>query len=930
MTSSFGNIIGTPRDQIPKLPVSNYADSTPDLTQSVEERNEEHKRDLEEFFNSVTEIETLRHNNLWDNITGLEKFSASAADFVTKRNADKESRKTLKRFKNINDEELLRLSSKLTDILKLEKAERINQLETLVREGNPTEKRIALDLLNQNVLPTGEEIRFKTAAEKFDGVAVSTYTSLAEKNYLINASTLADAELIGDNAIRDILTDVYYELTIAGFDINSRQVQSYINRQLLPSLLKENKNQLDSWKSLRPQIVQQNRNKDNVADILEAFTRKGPVTRTNDQGVEETSIEFTGDFNNLLDVIILRNPTVENKGEALIFMMDLLESDPTLKNTIKIEGIEYFLNDAVIIDDTQNGKEVKGFLNTKANGVVVAERFFMKFKSDIADTNSKVFENIRAEIETEVREYLAKVQRDTLDEGEQQFFATKYINLLDKRGLSTNLPLPAVLKGDETITNKWSYNDHVTAIGFINTKDWENAYKTKKGTNELPLTINSQIEKAKAELTQLVLTEFSKDDNANIDALVEKYYPEVLDKLTTDGFVAKIDTLRPLLPSDTDAEITSMLANTDQWMNNKEVNSIYEKRFLDVYLEKYMKGRWNPADLPTYIKKLAAASKMTPHQYVMSRIIAMGVYDEKTKKFVSDKNPEDIFNLTEEEKQYLFIKPLSSKNLLLWNGKEGGLNGEEAKKALLLLRTGNDVDYIGEGRNNWRRGINFINPRTETKTVAEVLTLVDKGFNDFGLYGFQGEDLKKLVEAGILDPNADFDENTQDFAAWGLMYIQANSSNSVMGAQTEALDWRYLVGLNQADQATVLQFFPNLEKVPINQFQNLQKDVSNAILTDVEDYTLSTSQLVETKPELAELFKDNDTLFKFIRAGSTMFGVYDEELANDPRRKEVYEYFQGRIKQGKYVPGPIRRILHLADGKDSGFNYFRTEPMGEE
>ncbi|MCG8612903.1 MAG: adenine deaminase, partial [Pseudomonadales bacterium] len=44
--------------------------------------------------------------------------------------------------------------------------------------------------------------------------------------------------------------------------------------------------------------------------------------------------------------IILRNPTVENKGDALIFIMDLLESDPTLKNIIKIEGIEYFLKSA--------------------------------------------------------------------------------------------------------------------------------------------------------------------------------------------------------------------------------------------------------------------------------------------------------------------------------------------------------------------------------------------------------------------------------------------------------------------------------------------------------------------------------------------------------------------------------------------------------
>ena len=67
-SSSFGTVIGTPRDQIPKLPISNYADSSPDLTASVEERNEEHKEDLKDLFASVTEIETLRHNNLWDNM----------------------------------------------------------------------------------------------------------------------------------------------------------------------------------------------------------------------------------------------------------------------------------------------------------------------------------------------------------------------------------------------------------------------------------------------------------------------------------------------------------------------------------------------------------------------------------------------------------------------------------------------------------------------------------------------------------------------------------------------------------------------------------------------------------------------------------------------------------------------------------------------
>ena len=544
MTSSFGTVIGTPRDQIPKLPIGNYASTAPDLTQSVAERNEDHKEDLKDFFASVTEIETLRHNNLWDNIAGVEQFTAAGAQLFQKREADRESRETINRFKDINQEELQRVGGKLTDILKLEKAERINQLQTLVRDGNETEKKIALDLLNQNVLPTGEEIRFGDATKKFDNVAVSTYNSVTEKNYLLSSSTLADAQLVGDNAVRDILTDVYYELGLAGFNIKSRQVQSYINRKLLPSLFKENKSQINSWKALRPQIVQANIKKENKADILDTFTRKAQVTEVNDQGVEETSIKNTGDFNNLLEVFIARNPTVENKGDAIIFILDLLAKDPALKNQIKLGDIDYFLNDALIIDDTQNGKEVTGFLNTKTKGVESVEQFSMNYKSDIADTNSEVYSEIKTVMSTEVREYLAENNRDRLLPGEQLHFITKFNNELRRRGLSTNLPIPGFLQGDETIEDKWSYDNHVTAVGSINKRDWENAYRSKTQNKELPLTINTQIEKAKAELTRQVLVAKARDDNANIDDLVEQFYPAVLQDLVEEKFIGKQDKLR--------------------------------------------------------------------------------------------------------------------------------------------------------------------------------------------------------------------------------------------------------------------------------------------------------------------------------------------------------------------------------------------------
>ena len=876
-SSSFGTVIGTPRDQIPKLPISNYADSSPDLTASVEERNEEHKEDLKDLFASVTEIETLRHNNLWDNIDGAEAFSASAATLYQKREADKESREAIKRYKGINQEELQRLNDKFTDLSKLEKAERINQLKILVRDGTKEEKKIALDLLNQNVLPTGQEIKFKDASDKFNRLLPSTFNSVVEKNYLLSAPTFADAELVGDNAIRDILTDVYYEFNLAGFDINSRQVQNYINTKVLPSLFKENTNQLNSWKAIRPQVVQQNIKKENTSEIIRVFTQKGNVTEINAEGVEETSIKNTGDFNTLLEGIILRNATVNNKGEALTFMMDLLEKDPTLKNIIKMGDLDYFLNDAEIIDDTQNGKVVNGLLNTKVNGVVVAERFFMNYKSDIADTNSEVFSNVNKIMSAKVQEFLAENNQDRLLPGQQLHFITEYNNYLRRSGLSTNLPIPGFLQGDETIQDKWSYNDAASAVSSINQRDWEAAYRTALGNKEMPLTINSQIDKAKADLQRIVLEAKAKNPDANIIDLVDEYYGDVLKKLIADGYVNKVDKLRPLLQEDIDKEANSLLSNKDEWMNNKEVNSIYEKRYIDRYIEDYLQKGYLPGNIPSYIKNLAEAAGLTPHQYIMTRVTAMDVYDPKTMKFVSDKNPEDIFNLNEEEKKYIFIKPMASKNALLFS-KEGGINSEKTKNALMALRVKNKAVDSFDGRELGSKIGAFFGLGPQNITVENAYNLAKSGNGtNFGVYGISAKDMIRLVDAGILDPNATFDENTQDFAALGLMYLQANDGNSIMGAQTEALDWRYLAGLDEATQAQVLIFFPNLRDMPLNQFHTLQKDVSGAILNEVEQKAKDREEYFKKNPDKTEedfIMEKGTTAEKRMLIQSQPFSTY--------------------------------------------------------
>ena len=955
MTSSFSTVIGTPRDDIPKLPVSNYADSAPDLTEAVEEGNEAFKEDLARHFDSVAKIEELRVKNFWDNLSGLEGLLGKANEFNQIREADREAREKLKGLRNINKEELDRVSGKLDRIMKLEEAERVSELIKLTREGNAQERLIATDLLNQNVLPTGEEIKFGDAKTRFNNTTTSVFNNIVEKNFLITQDTRAGAELVADNTIRDILTDFYYEMHIGGFDINSRQVQNYIDRELLPSLMKEKDKQINTWTALRPQVVQKSLARKNKEDIVEAFTSKSEITTISESGEEIKTVKHNGVFDaedgegGLIERLIARNPDITTPAQAIDYIIETLTNDPLLYHKIKVEDLEYFKEEARFIDRS-TGNEVFGFANSNFSGLDGVMKFIDEYESKLATSNKDAYDKVYLSMEQVVRDYKVANNKERLDQGEVLHFVTMYNNKLKSRGLPTSYPIPGFMLNDETVGD-WKYGNTVEAVGHINNQKWESALRSRLGGVDLPLTITAQIEKAKADLRIQVEAAYAKDDNVSIQALVEKFYPDILDKLQAGEYVDKIDLLRPLLPSDTAKEVNSMMANKDKWLNNKEVNSIYEKRYLDKYLEDYALKGYLPENIPTYIRKLANEAGLSTHEYVMRRLVATGVYDDKTMKFLSE-NPEDVFKINEEEKKYIFVKPHSSKNILLWNGKEGGLKGTEAKNALLVLRKeGRAVDSY-DGRGFGGKVGAFFSPGDQTLSVQEAYDLAKSGGGDnFGLYGISATDLIELVDAGIISKDQEFDENTQDFAAWGLMYIQANKSNSTMGAQTEALDWRYLTGLTETDQATVIQFFPNLRDVPINQFQNLQKDVSNAILSAVEQRRLDTvedlglTDLVNQYPSLQERLVDredgtgilprrwdNNTVkdvLDFTRPRSSDV-EYLKFAANDEGHIALRKHFQDKITKGEYVDNSIRRLLQQSRstydkyGAGDDFDYFQN------
>ena len=59
MTSSFGNLVGTERDEIPNISNTNYAETEPDLTDSVNAQIDANIQDTQVFYERLGEIQKL-------------------------------------------------------------------------------------------------------------------------------------------------------------------------------------------------------------------------------------------------------------------------------------------------------------------------------------------------------------------------------------------------------------------------------------------------------------------------------------------------------------------------------------------------------------------------------------------------------------------------------------------------------------------------------------------------------------------------------------------------------------------------------------------------------------------------------------------------------------------------------------------------------
>ena len=906
MTSSFGNIIGTQRDEIPKPVIPNYAQTEPNLEKAVNDEITKNQADLKQFGEELAQIAELKANNFFDNLSGLESLVGKVSQFAQAREANREARETRKKFKEMSAESKQRVLDYQFRLQDADEAEREALLRELAKED-----RLAFELLKAQYFPDIKELDFEETKDRFNSLVSSSYNTNIEDNAIYEQNTEADADLISENGIELVLTNFYLELARKGVDINSGQVQRYVNRSLLPKLIKERENALRTWNQGSYNRYEKRRDADITNRFVDAVNSSEAITTTDAAGQSVTTIQYNGVFDAAdgeggLFEIAMNKLGLENKAEAVAYFAKLA-TNPEVASRLDPGGILYFLNEATFID-SRTGDTVQGYINSSFSTEGI-RRGNVNLLNDLIDKliegDDAAFASINKRYNREITEF-KKANGGKISLGQLAVFEARYYQELDQAGLSTELGLPSFFTGDETSTQ--GNEPYSVRVGQANTlasltdfkKDWEQLLKDDK--DPFPNLDQVQIlaiPGAEAELAKRVY-QTMEEENINIQQAFARHYNDVLEELAAGKFDITSDVLRITSPTDIINDINSFKSNKSEWLNNEVPNSVFEKRALMEYVE-YKDGRFKGA-FPTYLDKIAEANGMTGRQYAIARMRALGLLSENNK---FSENPEDLLELSDKDKKFLFLNSNATKNLMLLNTTDDNRSDEAAM--LNVLKNGNSVEYF-EGKGFVSSILDNLGTGQTIRTVQEVYDLAKKGkATNFGLYGFSAEELIAAVDSGAISLDADFNENTQSLMAVELVRVQANNSNSIMGALTEAdKDWRRLSDLNEIEKAAVLRFFPSLRNMPMNQFHNLQQDIANVFLTEME--TLNKEFVTAEVGVDATKFKDRKALINQILKPNEVFDSkekYEETI-------KIRQFYEDKIRKGEPVDQDIRNALQAS------------------
>ena len=244
MTSSFGNLIGKERDEIPGYGIKNYAETEPDLTDAVNKQIEANQQDTIQFYNEMAEIQKLIAETPMKNLESLATFSRSASQAIQVFQDRQETQDLINESMDFLDRNSTADLYEKEGKFELENSKFDKQLRN--EEGELKES--AQNFLRARNIEVPADIGIKQL------LRILNENSYGARQQFINENggqdiTDSDEYLGLHNAADELMiTNLLRKARSLGIDTNSREFRKAFYNTIYPDIKRRRENNFQSWK----------------------------------------------------------------------------------------------------------------------------------------------------------------------------------------------------------------------------------------------------------------------------------------------------------------------------------------------------------------------------------------------------------------------------------------------------------------------------------------------------------------------------------------------------------------------------------------------------------------------------------------------------------------------------------------------------------
>ena len=895
MTSSFGTVVGTPRDDLPDISDTNYESTSPNLSTSLNkeiDRVTDDARAQSQYLQRILEAQ----KSPVDRLKQLADFSKTAVEFADVLQKTAQVRQLNADAVDELDDAKAAFQKRKENALLNAEAESDGDL---LAENDP----IATDLfLATSEVDEGEKGNLRKIGNEYLPKVFAGAGNWRTDNGFDGTITKLEGINIYDQSEELLGISILYQYEKAGVNINSKAFRREWINKIYPEIVNEKDKailNLETRLRYNQEKILIKKTSNDIARGIEASQDKTV------NGVVVEGVDY--DTRETIDRIKKRYKL--NDREALVhFFKTVQDSVKNKDGKFRADDLEYLENYALFFDKSKQKLVVFDDL-TVGDGEVLKN-----IRADNTEALKSGTQDIPALEKTRYDNFIKKEFQPLYEEADIANGGTftpdqslKLRTVWETGGYGNPESFPVELLNAES--------QNYTSNAFAQQQFGTSASTTQPGISDpLIKTAVNDLEKGYlAALNKDVPQGDPKFTMENIDAvqrdILDRAKGELIESLReekaiTGSFTSKTITERveqelaniaggnydPKDYGTQNARIENFqaygekVAQDRSILDGEEYIGVYEKGGLAEGLDALMNNR----RIPQYWINVAKQTGDDATALLMRRLIATGGYNEKTKQFLLDKSH---YKLTKEERELIDRNPSINKSIaLFYTKKTKGQVADLMDSVRPVIMVDGKPQKVGDDhylRDNGQRV--FTGNNGTSLSINRFIN--GKGFYQIGRYGFSQQDLKDIKayvmsketkDGGrLLDLDGDFDENTQTQAAAILWKLRIEQKNATRGFDTgdAQTGTHKMPNFSEADIELLNEIFPKLKDADFfAHWASHSDDLNNMFLSDkeVKQEAIAERQNSIITPDIVTEFINNNRDNKNNKYKATV----DGELVN--------------------------------------------------